>query len=154
MEPPPRPLLREDSDSSSHSSQAVPEQRLRPPSVSATALSRTPPQGTDSQEDISPHTISPSTIFIQQPQLTVGSPDNLIPAEASFLPPRTDSPVHHTTASGRASPDELIYDMSRYQAVSPGSTNNPRTMSQVSPGFIFVNFLSQSVCSFAALFFP
>jgi hypothetical protein len=43
-------------------------------------------------------------------------------------------------------PDELIYTMPQYQPVSAGSNANPRAMSQVSPGFIFVNFLSQSVC--------
>lgn len=145
MEPPPRPSFRGESDSSSHSSQAGASQRLPPSPTLATALSRTPSQGLEPEEGISPRTVPSPPSFVSRPQYTASTPDDLLPVEA-ILPLQIDPPIPHTTVSGRTSPDELIANMPRYQAVSSGSPSNPRTMSQVSPGFIFVNFLSQSVC--------
>jgi hypothetical protein len=66
------------------------------------------------------------------------------PNAASLEPAR-----HSPSPPPPPPPDELIYTMSQYQPVSAGSSANSRAMSQVSPGFIFVNFLSQSVCCFS-----
>jgi hypothetical protein len=60
------------------------------------------------------------------------------PAEASTesapqqLPTRPHTMSRHASSQGRSQ---------QYQLVSPGTPADPRAMSQVSPGFIFVNFL-------------
>lgn len=49
-----------------------------------------------------------------------------------------------------SSQDDAIYSTpgpKQYQLVTPGMMNDPRSMSQVSPGFIFVNFLSLPLIS-------
>jgi hypothetical protein len=107
---------------------------------------------TSSSQDIPPRT-QPSTSLARPPAQDVGvrihdhpSTDNL------FKPPQTTPPANpDPTGSFPPSPDDLIYTMPQYQPVSAGSAASPRTMSQVSPGFVFVNFLSLSVCCF---FFP
>jgi hypothetical protein len=106
---------------------------------------------TSSSQGISLHT-RPSTSLAQPPAQDVGvrihdhlSTDDL------FEQPQTTSPDPANPSLTKSSPsqsDELIYTMPQYQPVSAGSTASPRTMSQVSPGFIFVNFLSLSVCCF------
>jgi hypothetical protein len=48
-----------------------------------------------------------------------------------------------------SSQDDSVYSSpapQQYRLVTPGTLNDPRTMSQVSPGFVFVNFLSLSIC--------
>jgi hypothetical protein len=69
-----------------------------------------------------------------------------------LLQPTSPDPANpDPTNPSLSPPDEFIYTMPQYQPVSDGSAASPRTMSQVSPGFIFVNFLSLSVCCF---FYP
>jgi len=104
---------------------------------------------TSSSQGISLHT-RPSTSFARPPAQDVGVRTHDHPStDDLFGPPQTTSsdPANPSPTKSSPSPsDALIYTMSQYQPVSAGSTASPRTMSQVSPGFIFVNFLSLSVC--------
>jgi hypothetical protein len=104
-----------------------------------------------SSQGISPHA-RPSTSFARPPAQDVGVRIHDHPStDDLFEPPQTKSPDPANPSPTKSSPspsDELIYTMTQYQPVSAGSTASPRTMSQVSPGFIFVNFLSLSVCCF------
>ena len=53
-----------------------------------------------------------------------------------------------------SSQDDAVYSspgLKQYRLVTPGMLNDPRSMSQVSPGFIFVIFLSLRLLS--AVFF-
>ena len=106
---------------------------------------------TSSSQDISPHT-QPSTSLARLPAQDAGVRIHDHPStDDLFKPPQTTSPNPANPSPTKSSPpppDELIYTMAQYQPVSAGSTASPRTMSQVSPGFIFVNFLSLSVCCF------
>ena len=103
---------------------------------------------TSSSQDISPHT-QPSTSLARPPaqDASVRIHDHLS-TDDLFKPPPPNPANPGPTKSSPLSPDELIYTMPQYQPVSAGSAASPRTMSQVSPGFIFVNFLSLSVCCF------
>jgi len=104
---------------------------------------------TSSSQGISLHT-RPSTSFARPPAQDVGVRIHDHPStDDLFEPPQTKSPDPANPSPTKSSPspsDELIYTMTQYQPVSAGSTASPRAMSQVSPGFIFVNFLSLSVC--------
>lgn len=106
---------------------------------------------TSSSQDISPRT-QPSTSLARPPAQDAGVRIHDHPStDDLFKPPQTTSPNPANPGPTRSSPsppDELIHTMSQYQPVSAGSPASPRTMSQVSPGFIFVNFLSLSVCCF------
>jgi hypothetical protein len=117
-----------------------------PPSSPPKLLSETSPS-----QDISPHTQS-STSFARPPAQDTGVRTHDHPStDDLFKPPQTTSSNPADPDSTISSPpplDELTYTMPQYQPVSAGSTATPKTMSQVSPGFIFVNFLSLSVCWF------
>ena len=107
---------------------------------------------TSSSPGTSPHT-RPSTSFARPPAQDIGVRIHDHPSTDHLFepPPQTTSPDPANPSLTKSSPspsDELIHTMSQYQPVSAGSTASPRTMSQVSPGFIFVNFLSLSVCRF------
>ena len=106
---------------------------------------------TSSSQGISLHT-QPSTSFARPPTQDAGVRIHDHPStDDLFEPPQTTPPDPANPSLTKSSPspsDELIYTMPQYQPVSAGSTASPRTMSQVSPGFIFVNFLSLSVCCF------
>ena len=39
-----------------------------------------------------------------------------------------------------------VPDAQQYHLIPPGTMSNPKAMSQISPGFVFVNFLSPSDC--------
>jgi hypothetical protein len=111
------------------------------PSVSSKPLPES-----SSSPDISPHT-QPATSFARPP-----THDDHLSIDGLVKLPQTTSanPAYPgPTESFPSPPDELICTMAQYQPVSAGSTASPRTMSQVSPGFIFVNFLSLSVCCFS-----
>jgi hypothetical protein len=112
---------------------AIGRQRLQPSS------SPKPLPETSSSQDISPHTQLPTSLAQPPAQdASVRIHDHL----------STNDLLEPPTKSSPPSPDELIYTMPQYQPVSAGSAASPRTLSQVSPGFIFVNFLSLSVCCF------
>ncbi len=52
------------------------------------------------------------------------------------------------SAYSSSSQDDAYYSSPgpmQYRLVTPGMLDDPRSMSQVSPGFIYVNFLSQSL---------
>jgi hypothetical protein len=153
MNPPPRSSLPTEStasgqerpDSPEDDLLAVPGQGLQP---SPSPL--TPPEAI-SAPDISSHT-TPPTPLVQstslRPRIQIHKPpsnDDLVQASQSTSP---NAASLESTRHSPSPPDELIYTMPQYQPVSAGSGANPRAMSQVSPGFIFVNFLSQSVCCF------
>ena len=73
---------------------------------------------------------------LQQPASSREGTSPITPLEPGDL--ESDTP-----ASPPLLQEESIYNMPRpqqYQLFSPGSASDPRTMSQVSPGFIFVNF--------------
>jgi hypothetical protein len=100
---------------------------------------------TSSSQDIPPRT-QPSTSLALPPAQDVEVRIHDHPSTDDFSkPPQTTPP---NPKSSPPSPDDLVYTMPQYQPVSAGSAASPRTMSQVSPGFIFVNFLSLSVCCF------
>jgi len=67
--------------------------------------------------------------------------------EAAPVPESSQNPNQSTqlylTMGRHSSPSQSDPTRSQqYQLISPGTSNDPRAMSQVSPGFIFVNFLS------------
>ena len=156
MNPPPRPALPSESAGKARQTQPSPDdellairgQGLRP------SLSPNPQPEVESSPDISPRTLPAASLTPSRPkQAGIGTHDS--PSDDDLLPlPRSTSPEPANPRSTAPSPDELIYTMPQYQPVSAGSTGNPRAMSQVSPGFIFVNFLSQSVCCFSSLNLP
>jgi hypothetical protein len=153
MNPPPRQTFPIESTDRVRELQGSPEddllaiggQRLQP-SPSSIKLSEAA-----SPQDISPHTILPTSLTESHSlHASVQIYEPLPIDDLLHLRPST-SPNPTTLESTRPSPsppNELIYTMAQYQPVSAGSSANPRAMSQVSPGFIFVNFLSQSVCCF------
>jgi hypothetical protein len=108
-----------------------------------------------STRDISPDPI-PLTPLVESgslhPSVQIQEPlshEHRLQASQSTSPNAASlEPARHSPSPPPPPPDELIYTMSQYQPVSAGSSANSRAMSQVSPGFIFVNFLSQSVCCF------
>jgi hypothetical protein len=112
---------------------AIGRQRLQPSS------SPKPLPETSSSQDISPHAQLPTSLARPPAQDASVRIHDHLSTDDLFKPPTKSSPP---------SPDELIYTMPQYQPVSAGSAASPRTLSQVSPGFIFVNFLSLSVCCF------
>jgi hypothetical protein len=95
------------------------------------SISFTRPPAQD--EGVQTHGHPSTDDLFELPQPTSPDPANPDPTNPSLSPP-----------------DEITYTMPQYQPVSAGSTASPRAMSQVSPGFIFVNFLSLSVCCFFA----
>jgi hypothetical protein len=153
MNPPPQPASPTESAARVQEAQPSPEDDLL--AVRGQGLQPSPSPITLS-EATSPHDLSLRTLApisfagsrsLHSDVRIHGPPTN---DDLLQLPPST-SPNPASLASTRSSsapPDELIYTMSQYQPVSAGSNANPRAMSQVSPGFIFVNFLSQSVCCF------
>ena len=122
--------LRESQPSSEDDLLAVRVQDLRP------GLSPVLPPEAESPEDRSPPA-TPSAHLARSRSLHASVRIHNLPSDDDLLPRSSPSAL-----------DELIHTMPQYQPVSAGSTSNPRTMSQVSPGFIFVNFLSQSICCF------
>jgi hypothetical protein len=153
MDPPPRPPYRTEPATRVLESQPSPEDDLLAisgrglqPSLSPIPLSQA-----SSPQDISPRTL-PSPSFASPRSLHADARINDPPSNDDLLHlPQSTSPNPASlelTTSAPPPPDELIFTMPQYQPVSAGSTANPRAMSQVSPGFIFVNFLSQSVCCF------
>ena len=154
MYPPPRPSTPIQSSGKARETEPSPEDDLLAITGSGLrpSLSIITPSEAASSPDISPHTL-PTASSTRSRSLYAGvrfhdppSTDDLLRLPQSTSPkPRNPA---STPSSLSARPDELIYTMPQYQPVSAGSTNAPRTMSQVSPGFIFVNFLSQSVCCF------
>jgi hypothetical protein len=149
--PPRSSLPTEPADTVQHSTDddllAIGGQELQP-SSSPKPLSETSPS-----QGISLHT-QPSISFTRPPTQDEGVQIHDHPSTDDLLePPQPTSPDPANpdpTNSSLSPPDEVIYTMPQYQPVSAGSTASPRTMSQVSPGFIFVNFLSLSVCCFFA----
>jgi hypothetical protein len=151
MNPPPRPASPTESAARVREAQPSPEDDLLAvrgqglqPSPSTITLSEA-----TSPHDLSARKLTPTSLagsHSLHADVRIHDPptnDDLLQ-----LPQRT-SPNPASLSSTRSSPvppDELIYTMPQYQPVSAGSNANPRAMSQVSPGFIFVNFLSQSVC--------
>ena len=67
------------------------------------------------------------------------------PGQSPYLTADMARHISQSSSSGRAG---------QYQLVSPGTPSDPRAMSQVSPGFIFVNFLSLLRCCFSPAFLP
>lgn len=147
MEPPPRPPLSE--DRSSQSDKAVSEKAARQRQTSL-GFARSPLYVVTSSDDNSPRAIIPSLTAILPSQRTRSLSFDYLIAETPSPTQQPDRSTLGATIASQPSPDELIAEeidkMPRMEATSPGSTSNPRSMSQVSPGFIFVNFLSQSVC--------
>ena len=156
MNPPRRPALPSESAGKAQHTHPSPDdelltirgQGLRP------SLSPIPQTEVESSPDISPRTLLAATsTSLLSKQADIGTHDS--PSNDDLLQlPQSTSPESANPRSTAPSPDELIYTMPQYQPVSAGSTGNPRAMSQVSPGFIFVNFLSQSVCCFPSLILP
>ena len=64
------------------------------------------------------------------------------PGQSPYLTADMARHISQSSSSGRSP---------QYQLVSPGTPSDPRAMSQVSPGFIFVNFLSLRVAAFLLL---
>jgi len=146
-------------DPSPRSSSSLPPARR---SISPTTLSR----GTQTQEFEDPalpqSPLAPGSqgflsglpahaAIVLQSILEGQSEDTLIP-ESSQNPHQ--STQHRLTMGRHSSPSQSGPNRSQqYQLISPGTSNDPRAMSQVSPGFIFVNFLSLCV-DFCTLSFP
>ena len=65
------------------------------------------------------------------------------PGQSPYLTADMARHISQSSSSGRSG---------QYQLVSPGTPSDPRAMSQVSPGFIFVNFLSLLRCCFSPAF--
>ena len=76
----------------------------------------------------------PPDLFALEGSVVSGLQEEIVPA-----------PAMSTYSS--SSQEDSVYSTpgpQRYQLVSPGTLNDPRTMSQVSPGFIYVTFLTHS----------
>lgn len=116
-----------------------PAQRSPGTDTQETEISQAPPQV--------PRTSSPTS----QSQPAEQYPSDLYAPESSTSQMGTTAGSLPFTSSYSSSSQDSAYGTPpaiRYQLVTSGSTSNPRAMSQVSPGFIFVIFLSLRDCSF------
>ena len=86
----------------------------------------------------------PAPLSILPSQRTEDDPPNLYAQDysAGEVEPQTPAVVMSTYSSSSA--DESVYSTpgpSQYRLVTPGTVTDARDLSQVSPGFVFVNFL-------------
>lgn len=151
MFPPPRPHSdSEDSDQQSHPPRSRSTQYLEVPSSrrsSSQSSSRHREPRSRTQSPILPGVAFP----ILRSQPIEEDPPDLFAPESSIASTVQDEAIQPPDMSSysSSSQEDSVYSSpgpQRYQLVSPGTLNDPRTMSQVSPGFIYVTFLTRSVC--------
>jgi hypothetical protein len=145
MDLPPRPSLPTEPTESTREDDlpAVEEPGLQPSPLPVTL------PGATSARDIKPHHPTHLTPFAESssslPSVQVQESlphDHRLHASPHTPPAASLEPTRHPPAPPPPPPppDDLLSTMSQYQPVSAASGANPRAMSQVSPGFIFVNF--------------
>ena len=138
MDPPPQPPQR----SSPKRSARVYPGRSREQASGSTSAAPSSPESSPGTPPTTKAQRSPSYI-------APSSPDELLPSRSPGYPVRASPQQLTTETAAHSPPDDLLFAMPRgreYELVSSESTSSPRTMSQVSPGFIFVNFLGHPYC--------
>ena len=126
----------------------TPDDLAETPDLASTLYCRCCPLHSTTADSTFPSSASQSSdlpLLYRPPTILLDTADELVPSLSQ--PTAFDLMSRHSTTSTSSSRHAPSSGRGQsYQLVSPGTPTDPRAMSQVSPGFIFVIFLCPCAC--------